>query len=80
MTRPGSRHVSDRPERALRIDDGQVICPRRGVVDIARCWRCPDYRGLSMGRVEGLVCGAPFETTDGPASLRDGAPGEARPR
>ena len=45
-------------ERALRIDRGQLVCPRRGVVDVERCWTCPDYRGLSSGRVEAMVCGA----------------------
>jgi hypothetical protein len=80
MTTARSRHVSDRPERALRIDEGRVVCPRQGVVDIARCWGCPDYRGLSTGRVEGLVCAASFDTTDGPALARDDASSEAHPR
>jgi hypothetical protein len=80
MTTARSRHVSDRPERALRIDEGRVVCPRRGVVDIARCWRCPDYRGMSAGRVEGLICGASFEMTDVATYAGDDAPAEDRPR
>jgi hypothetical protein len=75
-----SRHVSDRPERALRIEDGRVICPRRGLVDISRCWQCPDYRGMSAGRVEGLICGASFEMTDGATYAGDDVPAEDRPR
>jgi hypothetical protein len=44
-------------ERPLRVQAGQVVCPRRGVVDIEGCWACPDYRGLGTGRVETLLCG-----------------------
>jgi hypothetical protein len=46
----------DPAERALRVEAGQVVCPRRGVVDIEACWICPDYRGLTDGRSEYLVC------------------------
>jgi hypothetical protein len=53
-----TRPATDGPERALRIDDGRVACPRRGRVDISRCWSCVDYRGLSSGHIEALVCGA----------------------
>lgn len=49
---------ADGHERVLRIDRGQLVCPRRGVVDIEQCWGCRDYRGLSTGRVEAMVCGA----------------------
>jgi hypothetical protein len=80
MTTARSRHVSDAPERALRIEDGRVICPRRGLVDISRCWQCPDYRGMSAGRVEGLICGASFEMTDGATYAGDDVPAEDRPR
>jgi hypothetical protein len=44
-------------ERALRVEAGQVVCPRRGLVDIEACWMCPDYRGLTDGRSESVVCG-----------------------
>lgn len=43
-------------ERVLIVEAGQVMCPRRGIVDIADCWTCPAYRGLSGGRFEGVVC------------------------
>jgi hypothetical protein len=49
-------------ERALRVEAGHVACPRRGLVDIQVCWSCPDYRGLSDGRVESLMCGLADET------------------
>lgn len=44
-------------ERSLRVEEGQVVCPRGGVVGIEECWACPDYRGLGTGRVETLMCG-----------------------
>ena len=47
----------DPMERALRVEAGQVVCPRRGLVDIEACWMCPDYRGLTDGRSESVVCG-----------------------
>ena len=47
----------DPMERALRVEAGQVVCPRRGLVDIEACWICPDYRGLTDGRSESVVCG-----------------------
>jgi hypothetical protein len=43
-------------ERLLRIESGQVVCPRRGITDIETCWVCPQYRGLSEGRSESLIC------------------------
>jgi hypothetical protein len=49
-------------ERALRVEAGTVVCPRRGPVDIQDCWMCPEYRGLSDGRVESLLCGVTEET------------------
>jgi hypothetical protein len=51
-----SRHRAERYERVLAIEAGQVVCPRRGIVDLERCWGCPAYQGLSAGRIEGLVC------------------------
>jgi hypothetical protein len=45
------------PERALRVERGRVMCPRRGAVDIERCWVCREYQGMSDGHVEWLVCG-----------------------
>ncbi len=53
-------------ERILAVEAGQVMCPRRGIVDIEDCWVCPAYRGLTGGQVEGLACSTepmtlPFE-------------------
>ena len=47
-----------RNERVLAVEAGQVICPRRGFVDIETCWRCPSYRGLSTAHFEGVACAA----------------------
>jgi len=48
-------------ERVLAVEDGQVVCPRRGVVDLEMCWVCPAYRGLTTGLREGVICGTePF--------------------
>jgi hypothetical protein len=47
----------DPPEHARRVEAGQVVCPRRGLVDIETCWTCRDYRGLSEGLVESVMCG-----------------------
>jgi hypothetical protein len=49
-------------ERALRVEAGQVVCPRRGVVDIEACWTCPEYRGLTDGQSEHVVCGLSEES------------------
>jgi hypothetical protein len=49
--------LRDPSERALRVDRGQVVCPRRGTVDIEDCWVCREYRGLADGQVESLICG-----------------------
>ena len=43
-------------ERILAVEAGQVMCPRRGIVDIEDCWMCPAYRGLTGGQIEGLAC------------------------
>ncbi len=43
-------------ERVLIVEAGRVMCSGRGIVDIAVCWTCPAYRGLSGGRFEGVVC------------------------
>jgi hypothetical protein len=44
-------------ERVLAVEDGQVVCPRRGIVDLELCWNCPAYRGLTTGMREGVICG-----------------------
>lgn len=52
----------DPSERAIPIEAGQVICPRKGILDIEACWVCPEYRGLSDGHVESLICGLSEES------------------
>ncbi|MFL5686871.1 MAG: hypothetical protein ACJ77D_12525 [Chloroflexota bacterium] len=54
--RPIDQEGSDPPERALPVEHGQVMCPRRGAVDIERCWACREYRGMADAHVEWLVC------------------------
>ena len=44
-------------ERVLAVEGGQVVCPRRGIVDLEMCWVCPAYRGLTTGPREGVICG-----------------------
>ena len=44
--------------RILEVEAGQVVCPRRGIVDMERCWACPAYEGLSTGWIEGVICTA----------------------
>jgi sulfur relay (sulfurtransferase) complex TusBCD TusD component (DsrE family) len=55
-------------EHVLSVDEGQVMCPRRGIVDIEVCWMCSAYRGMSGGSAEGLVCGNEAELM--PTALR----------
>ena len=42
--------------RILSVEAGQVVCPRRGIVDIELCWACPAYDGwrFADGRGRGL--------------------------
>jgi hypothetical protein len=54
-------------DRILTVEEGQVVCPRRGPVDIEWCWVCPAYDGLSAGASEGVVCRS---TTMEPLVLR----------
>jgi len=54
-------HAADRLRQSrglvLAVETGQVVCPRRGVVDLEACWMCPAYRGLTTGAREGVICG-----------------------
>jgi hypothetical protein len=52
----------DPAEHARRVEAGRVVCPRRGMVDIEECWICRDYRGLSEGTVESVICAVTVET------------------
>jgi hypothetical protein len=42
--------------RTLAVEEGEVVCPRQGVVDLELCWVCPSYGGLSGGHIQGVVC------------------------
>ena len=55
--RPMDPERTGSSERSLRVERGRVMCPRRGAVDIEQCWVCREYRGMSDGLVESLVCG-----------------------
>lgn len=50
------RWRSQSRDRLLAVEEGQVVCPRQGIVDIERCWVCPAFDGLSAGHIEGVVC------------------------
>jgi hypothetical protein len=53
---------SDDDERILAVEAGQVMCPRRGVLDVEYCFICSAYRGLRDGHIEGLVCTGTYES------------------
>jgi hypothetical protein len=53
----------------LIVEAGQVVCPRRGIVDIEQCWACPAYRGAAPGVADGLVCSTEPVTLDPRAGL-----------
>jgi hypothetical protein len=42
----------------LPVDEGRVVCPQRGVVDVGRCLGCASYRGFRDGHRERLLCAA----------------------
>ena len=48
--------IQARDERVLAVEAGQVVCPRRGIVDLEDCLVCRSYRGFRDGHIEGLVC------------------------
>jgi hypothetical protein len=65
------RRVVKRPSRyrTLAVEDGEVVCPRQGVVDLELCWVCPAYGGLSGGWAQGVICTMnPAEVRIGPQS------------
>jgi hypothetical protein len=78
MSARTDRGGRDPAERALRVEVGHVVCPRRGLVDIQECWSCPEYRGLSDGRVESLMCGLTGETLASMLWAVDRGPGTDR--
>jgi len=54
------RHVTKEHNRfrTLMVEEGQLVCPRAGIVDVERCWICPAFDGMSGGHLEGVVCKA----------------------
>lgn len=51
------RHLPTHPrEHLLAVHDGLVNCPRRGAMDLARCFRCPHFGGFQESATEALVC------------------------
>ena len=57
MKYDNARRMRPPRERVLAVEGGQVVCPRRGIVDLELCWGCPAYRGLTTGPREGVICG-----------------------
>jgi len=45
-----------RTEQVLRVGNGQVVCPRRGVIDLELCFPCTHFGGFQEGLTEDLVC------------------------
>lgn len=43
-------------EHVLPVEAGQIVCPRRGIVDVESCFLCSRFRGFQEGITEGLVC------------------------
>jgi hypothetical protein len=62
--RPIDSERTGSSERALRVERGRVMCPRRGVVDIEQCWVCREYQGMSDAHVESLICGLSDEALE----------------
>lgn len=40
----------------LATEAGQVVCPRRGVIDIENCFACSCFRGPAHAEPEMIVC------------------------
>jgi hypothetical protein len=51
-------HRKPRRERGkeLKVEAGQVVCPRRGLRDVEDCWVCE--AALGIGGCERILCGA----------------------
>lgn len=55
--------TADRPAKQLQpvglaVERGQVVCPRRGLVDVELCFTCRDFEGTHEGEIESLLCSA----------------------
>lgn len=47
-------------DRSLLVDDGLVICPRRGVVEVEVCLSCEHLLGVEGEWDARIVCSYPF--------------------
>jgi hypothetical protein len=56
MTSIHRRGSQPRVQQGLPVEAGQVVCPRRGVVDLELCFSCPHFGGFQEGITEDLVC------------------------
>jgi hypothetical protein len=56
MTRGRRIRPGNSREQVLPVDEGEVACPRRGIIDLELCFLCPRFRGFHEGITEGLVC------------------------
>ena len=47
-----------RPTRSmtLAVEAGQVVCPRRGIIDTELCFACSAFRGSAVSDPETIVC------------------------
>jgi hypothetical protein len=42
--------------RTLAVEDGEIACPRQGVIDLELCWICPAHGGSTRGGVQDVIC------------------------
>ena len=52
------RTILPRSNRAMTLatEAGQVVCPRRGIIDTEHCFACPSFRGPATADPETIVC------------------------
>ena len=52
------RTILPRPNRTLTLatEAGQVVCPRRGIIDLEHCFSCSSFRGSATIDPETIVC------------------------
>jgi hypothetical protein len=48
-------------DRSLLVEDGMVVCPRHGVVDVETCLACEHLLGVEGEWHARIVCSYPFE-------------------
>jgi hypothetical protein len=44
------------PTLTLAVEAGQVVCPRRGILDTEHCFACRDFRGALPDDPDTVVC------------------------